>query len=162
MEYSELLRKLTKMGLKQGAIEKYCNMINGKTTEILRGRTLITDDLIQQTIGGLESLTEDLQKAISELQNMIGKQNNSYLVYEFTFPNGKKYYGHTYNADARWQNGSGYKTQKVGKAIEEFGWDNVQKRIIAENLPLENAMMIERSLIKGTGSDLDFIGYNVY
>lgn len=162
MEYAEVLKKLTGMGLKQGAIEKYCHMTGGKTTEILRGRTLITDKLIGQTIEGLESFIEELRDIINELHEMTGKQNNSYLVYEFTFPNGKKYYGHTYNTDARWQNGCGYKTQKVGKAIEEFGWENVQKRIIAENLPQENAMMIEHSLIKGTGSDLDLIGYNAF
>lgn len=69
---------------------------------------------------------------------------NNYLVYEFTFPNGKKYYGRTYNTNARWQNGKAYRTQKVGKAIEEFGWENIEKKIIAENLTKENAQMLEK------------------
>ena len=64
------------------------------------------------------------------------------------------------NPEVRWENGKGYKTQLVGKAIEEFGWDNVEKRIIAENLQKENAKLIERTLIKATGSDMPGFGYN--
>ena len=38
----------------------------------------------------------------------------------------------------------------------------MEKRIIAENLTKQNATLIERTLIKGTGSDMPGFGYNVY
>lgn len=160
MEYTNALKKITDAGVKQSTLEKYCHMTPGKITEILRGRALITNQLVAQTIEGVGILVEQLNEASKQLQEAYGEEDTQFLVYEFIFPNNKKYYGHTYNTDARWREGKGYKNQKVGKAIEEFGWDNIQKRIIAENLSKENAEMIERSLIKGTGSDLDLIGYN--
>ena len=163
MEYTEIMKDFFDIGFKQGAFEKLARFTNGKTSEIFRGRTAITKELIQQTLEGLIIIQEKIAEIITQLEELQLNDNpQTYIVYELTFPDGKKYYGRTYNLDARWQNGYGYKTQKVGKAIQQYGWENVQKRIIAENLTKKNAEMIEHSLIKGTGSDVELLGYNEY
>jgi len=163
MDYIEIMKQFFSIGFKQGYLEKLLRFPSGKFSEIFRGRITISKDLIQQTINGLYEVKNNIDDTISQLEDLLNKEEPQiYIVYEFTFPNGKKYYGRTYNVEARWQGGRGYKTQKVGKAIEEFGWENVEKRIIAENLTKENAEKIEHSLIKGTQSDVDLLGYNEY
>ena len=163
MDYIEIMKKFFELGFKQGQFEKIAKFSTGKTSEIFRGRINITNELIQQTIEALNLIVSSINNTTKQLEDLIAKENlQNYIVYELTFPNGKKYYGRTYNLEARWQGGRGYKTQKVGKAIEEFGWENVEKRIIAENLTKENAEKIEHSLIKGTNSDLELLGYNEY
>ena len=162
MNFEDIIRHFFEIGLKQSAFEKRCGLAGGKISEIYRGRILITDALINQLINGMQEIIVEIEDTIEQLEELRGNNNNNYLVYEFTFPDGKKYYGRTYNTNSRWQNGKGYRTQKVGKAIEECGWENVQKRIIAENLTKENAQMIEHSLIKGTGSDIPQLGYNIF
>ena len=162
MEYVEILKDFFNIGFKQSSFEKRCGFVSGKTSEVLRGRTLINEKLIDETIMGIRDIQQELDVIIDRLIDSKENSENNYLVYELSFPDGKKYYGRTYNTDARWQRGYGYKTQKVGKAIEEVGWENVQKRIIAENLTKENAQIIEHSLIKGTQSDVDLLGYNEY
>ena len=162
MEFSDVLKEFIDIGFKQYALEKWCNFPGNKLSEIYRGRTLITPQLIDQTIEGLVQIEDAIENTIAKMVELKDTTDKCYLVYELTFPDGKKYYGRTYNTDARWQNGKAYKTQKVGKAIEKVGWENVERRIIAENLTKENAQMIEHSLIKGTGTDLEAIGYNVF
>ena len=54
-----------------------------------------------------------------------------HFVYRFTFPNGKVYIGSTQDIDTRWQySGTLYKKLAVGKAIDEFGWENVKKEVV--------------------------------
>lgn len=54
-----------------------------------------------------------------------------HYVYRFTFPNGKVYIGSTQDVDERWQyGGTLYQNQPVGKAIEEYGWENVKKEVV--------------------------------
>lgn len=160
MNFEDILKQFFNIGFKQGALEKRCHLATGKITEIYRGRTLLTDTLINQLIEGMQEIISETEDIIEQLNELREHAENNYLVYEFTFPNGKKYYGRTYNTNARWQNGKAYRTQKVGKAIEEFGWENIEKKIIAENLTKENAQMLEKALIKAVGSDIDLLGYN--
>lgn len=74
---------------------------------------------------------------------------NYYTVYEHIFPNRKRYIGTTkQNVNQRWKNGNGYKTQKkMYSAIIEYGWNNIEHNIIAENLSKEKASQLERELI---------------
>ena len=53
-------------------------------------------------------------------------------VYKLTFPNGKAYIGSSVNIKVRWANGKGYDFDNapVGKAIQEYGWENVNKEIL--------------------------------
>ena len=83
----------------------------------------------------------------------------AFCVYEHVFPNGKRYIGITSNAEKRWKNGEGYRTQgKIAKAIKHYGWDNVKHNVILDDLDKEQAIILEKYLI----SALDTIenGYN--
>lgn len=92
---------------------------------------------------------------------MAGK-GNSFTVYEHVFPDGKSYIGITSSGvDKRWENGKGYAGQrKMMAAIETFGWNNVQHRIIADGLDLGQACALERAFIKDRDSVKN--GYNSY
>lgn len=86
--------------------------------------------------------------------------NRDYCVYEHKFPNGKKYIGITSDAKKRWRNGKGYETQdKVNRAINKYGWDNIQHNIIVDGITKEQAEALEKYLI----AELHTIknGYNV-
>ena len=84
-----------------------------------------------------------------------------YIVYEHVFPNGKRYIGISKNGVSRWRkDGKGYKAQtKIAKAIEHFGWDNIEHNIILKNLSHDQANRCEAFLI----DLLDTIenGYNI-
>lgn len=162
MTFEELMQKIQSLGIVKGALEKRCGYYGGKLTELSRGRIVINDEHIQDIANALEELSEEIALLAEEARSLDTKNMGQYCVYEFTFPNGKKYYGSTVNVDMRWKNGEGYNTQEVGKAIHEFGWDNVEKRIIAENLTKQNALLIERTLIKATGTDIPCVGYNIF
>lgn len=161
MTFTDIVDRLKKMGITQGALEKACGYYKGKITEVAAGRIAVKEEFFAELANGLEVLSEELALFAEEVREAESYTVGQYSVYEFTFPNDKKYYGMTISIQGRWQNGNGYKTQLVGKAIEEFGWENVKKRIIAENLTKENAKLIERTLIKATGSDMPGFGYNV-
>ena len=162
MTFDELMDKIKKMGITRSAIEKYSGFYGGKLTELIGKRQALKPEYFNDIANGLEALAEDIL-LLSEQAHQLDTSNiGQYSVYELTFPDGKKYYGMSINPEARWNGGDGYKTQEVGKAIREFGWANVEKRIIAQNLPKENAKLIERTLIKATGSDMPGFGYNIY
>ena len=51
--------------------------------------------------------------------------------------------------ERRWRKGTGYaESSFVRKAIDKYGWDNVNKEIIAHNLTMEEATNFERLLIE--------------
>jgi hypothetical protein len=162
MTFENLMERITELGISKSGLEKQCGFYKGKITELAKGRLLISDENIVKIADGLDALSEEIALLAEETRTMDSRNVGQYVVYEFTFPDGKKYYGSTFNIDKRWKNGKGYQTQEVGKAIEKFGWDNIEKRIIAENLTKQNATLIERTLIKATGSDMPGFGYNVY
>ena len=162
MDFNTFITSITNIGLTKGSIEKRCGYYSGKLTEIQKGRQSLTEEHLQKILKSLEQVVEELNLLIEEGSKLSAEDIKQYSVYEFTFPNNKKYYGISINPKLRWKDGNGYKNQEVGKAIQEFGWDNVEKRIIAENLTKQNATLIERTLIKGTGSDMPGFGYNVY
>lgn len=162
MTFKDLLEQIQKLGITKGALEKRCGYYSGKLTELAKGRMIVSEDHIASISNALEELSEEIALLAEEARALDTRNIGQFCVYEFTFPNGKKYYGTTVNTAIRWKNGGGYNNQEVGKAIEEFGWENIEKKIIAENLTKQNALLIERSLIKGTNSDIPGIGYNVY
>ena len=162
MTFEELMTKIQSLGIVKGQLEKRCKFYSGKLTELSKGRQVINEEHIATIANALEELSEEIALLAEEARALDTRNIGQFCVYEFTFPNGKKYYGTTVNTAIRWKNGEGYNNQEVGKAIEEFGWENIEKKIIAENLTKQNALLIERSLIKGTNSDIPGIGYNVY
>lgn len=84
----------------------------------------------------------------------------NYCVYVHIFPNNKSYVGLTkQSVTTRWgQNGSGYKGQPVYKAIQEFGWDNIQHIVIKDNLTFSEAQNLEIEMIRKYDSISN--GYN--
>lgn len=66
---------------------------------------------------------------------------NRYSVYLFRFPNDKYYAGITTNIRCRFRNHkcTRDKLTKVSKAIEQFGWDNIVKTIVATDLSRQEA-----------------------
>ena len=74
---------------------------------------------------------------------------NNYTVYMHISPSNKKYIGITStNVNQRWKNGKGYKDQMFYKAIEKYGWNNIEHIIIAKGLDEETAKWLEIELIR--------------
>lgn len=85
----------------------------------------------------------------------------NYTVYMLTFPNGKRYIGLTaQKPEVRWNNGNGYKGQYVYKAIEKYGWGNIEKQIVSKNITADEAMEMEMRLIMKYKTTLSKHGYN--
>ena len=83
-------------------------------------------------------------------QRTVGDwMEGGYSVYKHVFPNGKQYVGYTSkDPKDRWKNGSGYGTQSVYRAIKKYGWENIEHIVIRSGLSEEDALMLERKLIK--------------
>ena len=84
--------------------------------------------------------------------------------------NGKIYVGITCREpERRWANGKGYKRshgQSVGdshfyNAIKKYGWDNIDHRIVAQNMTIEEASAMEKELIAKYDSTNPEKGYNI-
>lgn len=87
----------------------------------------------------------------------------SYTVYKLTSPSNKVYIGITGQPiKSRWANGKGYKCcPAIFKAINKYGWDNIQKEILYEGLTEEHAKFIEVFLIGSYKSNDKRYGYNL-
>lgn len=85
-----------------------------------------------------------------------------YCVYEHIFPNGKRYIGITsQDVSKRWQNGHGYDTQHLmRKAINKYGWENIQHNILEDNLTKEEAQFKEIYYITRFQANDSKYGYN--
>lgn len=87
-----------------------------------------------------------------------------YIVYKHVCPNGKVYVGITSQRDPnrRWQNGVGYKSQRLFyRAIEKYGWEKIEHIVISSGLTKEAAEEMEIDLIKKYKSNDHSCGYNV-
>ena len=87
-----------------------------------------------------------------------------YRVYVHIFPNHKKYVGITSSSTLhRWgDHGQGYANQKLmWRAIQKYGWDNIQHIVIADNLSRKQACALEIQLIALFQSNKPRYGYNV-
>lgn len=73
-----------------------------------------------------------------------------YTVYAHSLPDGRMYVGITCQSlKDRWKEGHGYSTKnRMGKAIEQYGWGAFTHKTIATNLSREQAQEIERNLIE--------------
>lgn len=85
-----------------------------------------------------------------------------YTIYKHTTPNNKVYIGLTsLDAENRWRNGKGYKTQIFFRAVKKYGWDNITHEILFTNLTKEEAEEKEILLIKLYKSNDKRFGYNI-
>lgn len=91
-------------------------------------------------------------------------EDNCYSVYvHINKINNKKYVGMTSRKpEKRWgHNGINYQRQLFYRAIQKYGWENFEHKIIATNLTLTDASELEKSLIKKYNSLINQNGYNV-
>lgn len=86
-----------------------------------------------------------------------------YTVYKHTCPNGKVYIGITcMNVADRWKcGGKGYRKQYFYRAVQKYGWDNIEHSVIAENLTKSEAEDMEVKLIATHHSNNPQFGYNI-
>ena len=90
-------------------------------------------------------------------------QEKKWKVYKHKAPNEKIYIGITsQDPERRWQNGYGYATQQLfWRAIQKYGWENIQHEILEENLTKEEAFQKEKYYIDIFKSNQREYGYNV-
>lgn len=99
------------------------------------------------------------------------KEDRRYKVYIHIIPryvtkykHDKYYIGVTCRKKIEWRwgkNGEGYKTQVFYKAIQKYGWDNIQHKILYDNLTKKEAEKLEIKLIKQYDSTIGRKGYNL-
>lgn len=82
------------------------------------------------------------------------------------FPNGKMYIGITSKRPkARWQNGTGYSKEHQSamyNAIQKYGWDNIEHKILFKNLTEKEAKNKEVELIKEYHTFIHYENSNGY
>lgn len=85
-----------------------------------------------------------------------------YSLYIHICPNKKVYIGITSKRpEERWKNGSGYLNNKhFYAAIKKYGWDNIEHKIIFNNLSKEDACRLESEYIAKYDSTNRKKGYN--
>lgn len=87
---------------------------------------------------------------------------NSYKLYMHECPNGKLYFGITcQKVENRWSKGRGYHTQYFSRAINKYGWDNIEHIVLAEGLTKEEACHYEEVLIDYFDTTNKDKGYNL-
>lgn len=89
--------------------------------------------------------------------------NGPYTVYYHSFPNGKYYFGITKQSlQKRFKGGAGYTEQTLmNRAIQKYGWNNIQHCVFASHLTFEEACNIEKILIAKFDTTNSAFGYNL-
>lgn len=90
------------------------------------------------------------------------KEERNYCVYIHIFPNGKRYIGITkLQPNRRWESGYGYHSQRfMYNAINKYGWNNIEHKILFNNLTKNEACWKEKFLIKYYNTNNRKFGYN--
>ena len=86
-----------------------------------------------------------------------------YTIYCHVFPNGKKYVGITKRSvEHRWDNGRGYQScHLVRRAIQKYGWENVEHEALGMVETKEEAEIMERLFIIQFNCNNPRYGYNI-
>lgn len=80
--------------------------------------------------------------------NNLNNYKNKYVVYLLTFPNQKKYCGYSSNIKKRWSNPNQYREcHLVYNAIQKYGWDNIEAKILASFDNKQQALKTEKIFI---------------
>lgn len=102
-------------------------------------------------------------------QTYIDNTQCKYSLYVHVVPQKISNYNHdkyyvgitSKNVNKRWANGSGYKTQMFYRAIQKYGWDNIEHIVLSTQLPRNAAEELESSIISYLNSNLPQYGYNI-
>jgi hypothetical protein len=90
--------------------------------------------------------------------------SDNFTVYMHITPSKKRYIGLTnqQDVDKRFgSNGIGYKYQIFYRAVQKYGWDNIEHIIVAENLSKDEAKALEIELIAKYDTTNPKYGYNM-
>lgn len=88
--------------------------------------------------------------------------NENYTVYMHTCPNGKRYIGVTSKKpEDRWSNGSGYRKQSFGRAVDKYGWNSIRHEVLVTGLTKEIAEKSEQFFIALFRTQDRRFGYNL-
>jgi group I intron endonuclease len=87
----------------------------------------------------------------------------NYKLYVHIVPNGKRYYGITMQKpERRWANGKGYQNNEYfTRAINKYGWSNIQHIVLQESLDEEEAKELEQYMIQWYNTASPNYGYNI-
>ena len=105
---------------------------------------------------------ETSEQLKTELASSIINPDYNWSVYCFTAPNGKRYVGITsLKPEYRWREGKGYKhNHYLSNSIKKYGWENIKKEIIADNISEIYAKELEKFYIKEWDLMNPVKGYN--
>ena len=93
---------------------------------------------------------------------VVRNMNENYKVYMHIFPNGKKYIGITKQSlKERFDSGYGYKIPPMKNAIQKYGWENVEHKLLFDKLTKEEAYQKEIELIEIYQTTNPQYGYNI-
>lgn len=99
-----------------------------------------------------------------KIKKGCNETQDSWTVYvHINNKNGKKYVGITSrDPDVRWAGGRGYSTKlPIGRALNKYGWDNFEHKILFSNIDECTAKLIEKQLIQEWHTQDDNYGYNI-
>ena len=118
--------------------------------------------LIARAFSTIESSNNKDIKDLLISQTKDTDISHSFCTYILLFPNNKVYIGQTVNTKNRWgKNGNGYTTNKEMYAdIQKYGWDNIKKQIVYDNLTYNESLEKEKELIIHYKSNIPEYGYN--
>lgn len=113
-------------------------------------------------------LSKEIIQKISQYESMNNNSASFYLYIHIvpskisSYKNDKYYVGITSRTpQVRWVNGIGYKTQMFYHAIQKYGWDNIEHRILASRLTQNQAEELEKEIISYLKSNQSEYGYNI-
>lgn len=92
------------------------------------------------------------------------EKTKTWTVYVHISPSNKRYVGITSqkNLNGRWRNGKGYKNNPhFVNAINKYGWENFEHKVLANELPEDVAKQMEKDYIKKYNSINPDFGYNI-
>lgn len=94
---------------------------------------------------------------------IVNAKEKTWCVYVHIFPNEKYYVGITCQEPSRrWRNGKGYANSiLISRAINKYGWDNIQHEIVAGGITRNEATNFEKLLIAKLQSNNIEYGYNI-
>lgn len=98
------------------------------------------------------------------MSNILALDNykNKFVVYQLLFPNNKKYIGYSSDIKKRWSSSENYKSQQlVYRAINKYGWENIDKSILYTFDNSKDALLKEKELIEQHNLLNTNFGYNL-
>lgn len=89
-----------------------------------------------------------------------------FILYSLTFANGKLYFGITSCGFKKRMREHKHKEKsidntKLARAIKKYGWNSVEKKVLHENLSINDAYELEKLYIKNYNTISDEFGYNL-